>query len=133
MATFVDTSALYAVLDAADPNHSRAAVAWRALIERGEPLVTSSYVVVETVALVQSRHGFEAARRLVEDVLPVFDVVWVDEALHATAASAWLAAARRSLSLVDCVSFAAMRLRGLRQVFAFDAHFNEQGFAGVSS
>ena len=133
MTTFVDTSALYAVLDAGDPNHEKAAAAWRTLIERQEPLATSNYVVVETVALMQSRHGFEAARRFVEDVLPVFDVVWVDAALHAMASAAWLGAARRSLSVVDCASFAAMRGRGIRQAFAFDRHFDEQGFVGVSS
>jgi len=36
VATFVDTSALYAVLDAADPNHSQAAAAWRTLIEHSK-------------------------------------------------------------------------------------------------
>jgi uncharacterized protein len=128
VATFVDTSALYAVLDAADPNHEPASARWRALIERDVSLVTTNYVVVEVVALMQSRHGFEAARRFVEDVLPVLDVVWVDATLHATASAAWLGAARRSLSVVDCASFAALRGRGLRHAFTFDRHFDEQGF-----
>jgi predicted nucleic acid-binding protein len=132
LATFVDTSALYAVLDAADPNHAAASAAWRRLIDEREPLVTTSYVMVETVGLVQSRHGFAPARRVMEDVAPAFDIVWIDAALHATAVAAWLAAARGSLSLVDCASFAAMRLRGIRQAFAFDEHFVEQGFARVS-
>jgi len=80
----------------------------------------------------QSRHGFQPARRVMEDVAPAFDVVWVDAALHAAAAAAWLGAARRSLSLVDCASFAAMRLRGIRQAFAFDEHFAERGFTRVT-
>ena len=29
---------------------------------------------------------------------------------------------------VNCVSFEIMRQRGLRRVFAFDKHFEEQGF-----
>jgi predicted nucleic acid-binding protein len=132
VATFVDTSGLYAVLDAADPNHANAALAWIELLDRGEAFITTNYVVVETVALLQSRHGFAAARRLVEDVLPVLEVVWIDEALHATSFAAWLAAARRSLSVVDCASFAVMRARGVRRAFAFDQHFDEQGFVGVT-
>ncbi len=39
-----------------------------------------------------------------------------------------LAANRRQLSLVDCVSFAAMRELGIEHYFAFDQHFDEQGF-----
>jgi uncharacterized protein len=39
-----------------------------------------------------------------------------------------LTAHRRHLSLVDCVSFAAMHQFGLSAVFAFDNHFAEQGF-----
>ncbi len=42
--------------------------------------------------------------------------------------SALLAANRRQLSLVDCVSFVVCRQRQLEQVFAFDTHFSEQGF-----
>ena len=129
MATFVDTSALYAVLDAADPNHKRAAALWRTLLEREDALITTNYVVVESVALLQSRHGFAVARRFVEDVLPVIEVVWIDESLHVAATAAWLAAARRSLSIVDCASFAVMRARGFRRAFAFDQHFDEQGFS----
>lgn len=66
-------------------------------------------------------------------MLPVIEVVWVDESLHATATAAWLAAARRSLSLVDCASFAVMRARGVRRAFAFDQHFDEQGFTPATA
>jgi uncharacterized protein len=44
-----------------------------------------------------------------------------------------LAAARRNLSLVDCVSFELMRRLGIRRVFCFDPHFAEQGFELVGS
>lgn len=44
-----------------------------------------------------------------------------------------LAAGRRSLSLVDCVSFAAMRQYGIREAFTFDCHFGEHGFSCLSS
>jgi predicted nucleic acid-binding protein len=39
-----------------------------------------------------------------------------------------LAAGRKKLSLVDCVSFGIMREAGIRKAFAFDRHFTEQGF-----
>ena len=47
------------------------------------------------------------------------------------AAGAVLAAGRKELSLVDCVSFQTMRELGVRSAFCFDKHFREQGFETV--
>jgi len=129
---FVDTSALYAVMDADDEVHSQARTAWRELIQTGVPLVTSNYVCVETTALVQARLGMGAARALFNDVLPVVTIVAIDEAHHANAVATLLGVNRRNLSLVDCSSFAIMRHRGIAAAFAFDRHFAQQGFRLVS-
>jgi predicted nucleic acid-binding protein len=125
---FVDTSALYAVLDRDDQNHSAAKVAWRELLEAEENLLVTNYIVVETTALVQHRLGMEAVRVLYGEIVPVLDVHWIIEADHLHAINALLATDRRKLSLVDCSSFHAMRTRMLRSAFAFDPHFREQGF-----
>ena len=39
-----------------------------------------------------------------------------------------LASRKRSVSLVDCVSFAFMRRHAIKTAFAFDRHFLNQGF-----
>jgi predicted nucleic acid-binding protein len=132
MSVFVDTSALFAMLDADDQNHQRAKQAWVSLITQGTEFTSTSYVLVETFALVQHRLGMEAVRVLQEDVVPVLRVEWVDEATHESGVAAMLTAARRQLSLVDCVSFIAMRRLGIKTVFAFDDHFAEQGFEQVA-
>lgn len=125
---FVDTSAIYAVLDRSDANHVPARNGWFALLDSGRSLVTTNYVLVECCALTQSRLGLEAARCLLNDLAPVMEVVWVDDALHGIGVAALLAARQRKLSLVDCVSFAVMRQRGITEAFAFDRHFAEEGF-----
>ena len=125
---FVDTSAIYAVLDRNDANHEVAGRCWLKLLESGNPLFTTNYVLVECCALAQSRLGLGAVRSIQEDLLPVLDIVWANEAIHSLAMTALLAAQRRKLSLVDCVSFAAMRQRGARVAFAFDRHFEGEGF-----
>jgi predicted nucleic acid-binding protein len=124
----VDTSALYAVLDREDVNHLPAKNIWIDLLQGQTPLITGNYVVVETVALVESRLGMHAARTFQEDIYPVLGVHWVDEALHAKGINAVLSANRWELSLVDCVSFALMHELGIKDAFAFDVHFSEQGF-----
>ena len=131
MTTYVDTSALYAVLDADDRNHGAAREAWIDLARRREPLLCSNYVLLETFALTRHRLGTAAVRCLQEDVVPVLAVRWVDESVHEVGVHTLLTAGRARLSLVDCVSFAIMRQLGIRSVFAFDPHFEQQGFQPV--
>jgi len=126
--TFVDSSGVYAQLDEDDKQHMPAASIWTRLITTAEPLVTTSYVVLELTALLQRRLGIEAVRALHENLLPFIDIQWVGPELHTSAMAALLTANRRQLSLVDCVSFATMRRLGIRDAFAFDEHFAEQGF-----
>jgi predicted nucleic acid-binding protein len=128
---FVDTSALYAVLDRDDDHHEAAALAWRHLVEGRATLVTSNYVLVEVTALVQHRLGMDAVRALVESMEPALWVEWVGREDHAAAQAGVVTANRRGLSLVDCASFVVMRRLGLRRAFAFDDHFVEQGFEGA--
>ena len=60
--------------------------------------------------------------------MPVLTIDRISFGQHVQGMAALLAADRRNLSLVDCISFDAMRRRSLRHVFAFDKHFEEQGF-----
>jgi predicted nucleic acid-binding protein len=128
MSVFVDTSAFFAVLDADDENHDRARQVWEDLLTQEAVLICSNYVLVETLALVQRRLGLPAVRTFQEDIMPVLNVEWVDETIHQVGIASVLAAARRGLSLVDCVSFEIMRRLGIKTAFAFDHHFEEQGF-----
>lgn len=125
---FVDTSALYAVLDADDANHHHARPVWEELLASDALLVTTNYVLVETFALLRNRLGLTAVRRFQEDVHPLLHVVWLEREAHEAGIEAVLVAKQRRLSLVDCTSFHAMRRRGLQRAFAFDRHFEDQGF-----
>jgi predicted nucleic acid-binding protein len=128
MTHFVDTSGLLAILNADDRFHSEASKAWTSWVAEDVPMVTSNYVLLETMALVQKRLGFEALTTLQSDILPVVQVEWVDATLHQAAAAILITMRQRDLSLVDCTSFGLMRRLGLRAVFGFDRHFDGQGF-----
>ena len=105
MNVFVDTSALYAVLDADDQNHQPAKQTWVDLITQEADLVSANYVLLETFALVQYRLGMDAVRTLQEDVVPMLRIEWVTEARHGIGVMALLTASSRKLSLVDCIGF----------------------------
>lgn len=133
MKVFTDTSAFYVLLDRDDQNHIRAKETWIELIDSNNLCVTTNYVIVETLALLQSRMGISAVRGFQEDIIPILLVEWVDSEIHNAAVSALLAVSKRKLRLVDCSSFVIMRRTGMKSVFAFDPHFREQGFSCLPS
>lgn len=91
-------------------------------------LICSSYVLLETIALIQRRFGIEALRECHEKVFPLIQVIWIDETDHQSGMSTVLESERRKLSLVDATSFAVMHKYKIHQTFCFDPHFTEQGF-----
>ena len=132
MTTLVDTSALFALISETDPRHDRA-LAWLegvAALE-DERLLTHNYVVTETIALTHARLGMPAIRLLLDEIMPVCEIRFVDEDLHERVVTAFLAGLRRGVSFVDRTSFELMRETGIRQAFAFDDDFVDEGFETV--
>lgn len=125
---FVDTSALFSVLDPDDHRNRWTGSTWSRLLSDGTHLLTHSAVVTECSALVQRRLGMPALRDLHERLLPLIDITWVDAPIHDRAVAALLAAGRRDVSLVDWTSFEVMRSRSVSTAFAFDDDFLDQGF-----
>lgn len=130
MTVFIDTSALFALLDRDADEHREAAAVFDDLLD-AEPLVTHSYVVVESEALARGRLGVAAARDLLDRLLGPIEIQWVDASVHGAAVAALLAAGRRDLSLVDCVSFEVMRRLAISTAFAFDRDFERAGFRTI--
>ena len=125
---FVDTSAIYAFVVAEDENHARAKAALASLQADDANLVSSSYVIQETVTLLQARVGISAVRTVHRLIFPALEIEWIDQALYRRAMAGLLAAARRDVSLTDWTSFEVMRARGIERAFAFDPDFAGQGF-----
>jgi predicted nucleic acid-binding protein len=128
MRVFIDTSAFYALLDRTDEHHLKAGREWNRILDVNYTLVASNYILVETLALLQSRLGMEAVRRFQEDIFPLLSLEFITPEFHRLGTAALLSSSRRRLSLVDCVSFEVMRETGIRKAFAFDPYFKEQGF-----
>jgi len=127
---FVDTSAIYALLDRDDDGHVRALRGQELLM--GEDLATHSYVLAEVISLVRQRLGPDATARLIDDFLPALRVVEVDEGLRARATEAYRNAVRSAVSFVDRTSFELMRQLGTSRAFALDSDFDTAGFVLVS-
>ena len=128
---FLDTSAILALMNPKDEMHPPAQRAFAALGAERTILATTSLVLVETYALLGRRFGLAAVRAFRGDLAPLAEVTWVDEPTFEGGLDLLLARKTRHLSLVDAVSFLVMRQQGLERAFAFDPHFEEEGFALV--
>ena len=132
VSVLVDTSALFALLDAEDRFHESARHTWDRLlagVHTGQTLLLTHHaIVVESTVLTARRLDMQAVRQLHDGLLPVAEVLWIGEKLHRRATAAMFAASRREVSLVDWLSFELMRDRRIRHAFTFDKHFKEQGF-----
>jgi len=128
MSCFVDSSAFIAITDPNDLNHRAAVGFWERLTLARSPLITSNYVVVETMAIMHARRGIPVVQRFSKDIAPVLTVVWVSREMHDSAVKAMLSGGRRGPGIVDCVSFEVMRQQGIAEALAFDRHFDDQGY-----
>jgi uncharacterized protein len=129
MIVFADTSALYALLVRDDAMHARAKQCFARFSEHAVQLLSSSFVLVETLALLQRRVGLEAVRDFNARIAPLIEVLWVDGEWYNRAMQRLTLHQKRSLSLVDCLSFEVMDARAITVAFTFDKHFEENGFS----
>ncbi|MEW6490561.1 MAG: PIN domain-containing protein [Thermodesulfobacteriota bacterium] len=128
MKVFADTSGLFASIVRNDRMHGDAKPLFSLLLETGAEIHTTSYVLLETLALLQARAGIGAAQAFEHAIRPLLRVTWVDESLHSRAFLRLERIGLRSVSLVDCAGFEVMEAVGIRAAFAYDPHFEEQGF-----
>ncbi len=128
MIVFADTSALFALMVRDDHMHSDAGQNFEYFKMQTASLVTSSYVLVETMALLQHRIGMEPVHDFNARIFPLLEIVWVERDWHTRALQRLVSHNRRTLSLVDCLSFEIMEARDIRIAFTFDRHFEENGF-----
>lgn len=125
---FVDTSGFYAELDKTDSFHKAASGLFLRAEEESWQLITSSFVMHESWALIQARLGWDAVEDWLTSLLPRCEMIWVTEQMHIAAAARARQARERRLSLTDCSSFEIMLARGCRMAIADDGHFTRMGF-----
>jgi predicted nucleic acid-binding protein len=130
---FVDTSALVAIEDLDDTNHRRA-LEFREQVREGDTqfrrLYTSNYIVDETLTLLRYHCGHNVAvtfRKTIE-TSKLVQVLWVTEALERAAWNIFEKRSDKEYSFTDCTSFALMDAEAIRNAFAFDDHFSQQGY-----
>lgn len=127
---FVDTSFFKAFVDPKDDFHAKAIQIFEQLKKESIMLVTSNFIIDETLTLIRYRCGLERAKEF-KSILEQFETDFkIVRVLSRDEANAWdwFTKDWSKLSFTDCVSFAMMKRLELKRVAVFDEDFKRAGF-----
>ena len=129
-ALFVDTAGWMACADAADPAHAQCRAARDGALEAGQALVTTDFVVDETLTLLRLRLGLRAAETWWHQVDGSSRLRWerIDGDRFEKARQLFFRYHDKTYSFTDCTSFVAMREARLTHALTTDRHFRQAGF-----
>lgn len=124
---FVDTSAWYALIDRADPDHGLVA---RALHEFSRDLATSDYVVDETLTLLRYRLGHNPAVAFGDRVFGggLATLLRTGQSEIRRGWDIFRGFDDQRFSFTDCISFALMERHKIVVAVALDSDFQTFGF-----
>ena len=129
-ALFVDTAGWVGCADASDPAHAACHAARDGALEARHTLVTTDYVVDETMTLLRLRLGLPSAEAWWRQVDGSPRVRWerIDGARFDRALELLFRHRDKDYSFTDCTSFVVMRELKLASVLTTDKHFKQMGF-----
>ena len=129
-AVFVDTGGWVACADRADPAHSACTGARDTTLEAGRTLITTDFVVEETLTLIRFRLGLAAANVWWRQIDGSARLRWerIENERFERARNLFFEYRDKNLSFTDCTSIALMRELKLTTVITTDRHFQQVGF-----
>jgi predicted nucleic acid-binding protein len=129
-AVFVDTAGWVSCADGADARHRQSTAARDAALEAGQVLVTTDFVVDETLTVLRARLGLSAAEQWWQQVDRSSRLRWerVDSDRFEKARLLFFQYRDKDFSFTDCTSFVVMRQLKLTHALTTDGHFRQMGF-----
>lgn len=130
MRLFVDTSAWLALNDRNDQYYSKAAAKSVEIKRHRIELITSEYVLDESITLIRYRVSHQAAVIFGNSLLNS-NIVRVEDVSAEDRFKAWEMFKKfedKELSFTDCTSFVLMKNLRLQKAFTFDEHFRQMRF-----
>ena len=124
---FVDTGGWYAAIARKDHDHEAAK---EFLSDNRLQLLTSDYVMDETVTLLQSRVGHSYTVKFLDALQTSEQIELIQLSSSHLTKTIELFRSRpdKDWSFTDCSSFVLMREYNIQYAFAFDEHFRQAGY-----
>lgn len=130
---FLDTSFALALSIVRDQHHAAAVeLARRMRAERAQLITTHAVLLEIGNAMAKARQraaGIDLVEALQDD--PAVEIVPLSQELFAEGVALYRRYEDKEWGLTDCISFAVMHRRGLREALTADNHFRQAGFRAV--
>lgn len=119
-----------ACADRNDPAYAKCVGVRDRRLRVGFLLITTDYVLDETLTLLRLRLGLAAAREWWERISqsPRVTIADIDAELRHRAMDWFFGYEDKDFSFTDCTSFAFMRQEKIREALTTDRHFRQAGF-----
>ena len=129
---FVDTGGWYAVTSADDRYHIAAVDYYRSFLANGAILITSDYVLDETLTRLRYDFGHSVAIAFWQSIesakaIGRIQIVSVDVTVWNASLEIFTRYSDQKFSFTDCTSFVLAQREQVDEVFAFDDHFRVFG------
>jgi len=130
MKIFVDTSAWLALNDRNDQYYKKAVANSSRIKKDRIDLITSEYILDETITIIRYRVSHQAAVIFGES-MSGSRIVRIEDITEGHRLKAWEMFKKyedKELSFTDCTSFVLMKHFKLNKAFTFDDHFRQMGY-----
>ncbi|MCB9008121.1 MAG: PIN domain-containing protein [Ardenticatenaceae bacterium] len=130
MNLFVDSSGWIALFGDRDKFHPQAVAAYRGLTNQRLNLLTTDYVLDETLTHLLYRCGRKVALQFGHWAFATsyLEIQFVDNEVWQAAWEMFQAYEDKQWAFTDCTSFIVMQRQQVWQAFSFDPHFEQAGY-----
>lgn len=124
---FVDSSAFFALADQAS---EKGKLVQAIIVERRVPLVTTNFILAETLSLVTKRmgkfKGIEVGEKILES--GIISLVYLDQPTQEEAWRTYRKYKDKDFDFIDATSFVFCQKHGIKEAVTLDHHFSQMGF-----
>ena len=127
---FIDTSALYALINRKDKDHEKIK---NFIAHFKGRIFFTNYIFDEIITLVMGRLGHTMAVEVGNtlQVSPQIVKIWVTPSDDKLAWEFFVSRKDKSYSFTDCTSFIVMKRLKITKYLTLDAHFKQEGFVNI--
>ena len=133
---FIDSDAFVGLAKQDDTNHDKAIALLQKLSKQEVSLITSNYVIAESITVISQRESHKAAVGFIHQMQSgenIFRVQKADVKLDKKAMDIFEKQTSKSTSFIDCTNMAIMTDLHVGAIFSFDHVYQQNGFTLIEN
>ncbi|MBI5180726.1 MAG: type II toxin-antitoxin system VapC family toxin [Nitrospirae bacterium] len=127
---FVDSFAWIAAINKSDDYHEISLKAIETFLKNGIKLITSNYVIIETINALSKAEFRKAVAEFVDKLekSPSVEIITITDEIYNNAWMLYQQRMDKDWGITDCTSFEVMRIFNIKKAFTNDKHFEQAGY-----